>query len=334
MQAQSHRCSLKSCLCDRNYYEADNNLNLYSRRDDDHCVNTDRDDPADDLGIDWPLSRRLLATMMDASTPWLMQFDGDLDLAAVWQTIRLVNLSGETGRTALRPVPLRSVAASLGRPTTTTNARIMTLVAAGLCSRGRGGLCFAIPPARADAFAAASTNAIEVFNRLIMAMAAEHAEGNTAHAVGALEAVADRLTASPPILLEAHYVNYAMRVATTLATEHAAPGIDALIFNAIIGVHRREADAAVALRYSMPPESVRSLSMRLELPPETVRRRVKAMVAQGLLETGEGGVSVPEPARQGEQLASSARAIIQSFYQMQRGLAAALPLRQPLCRVQ
>jgi len=274
--------------------------------------------------IDWPLSRRLVATIMEASAPWLVLFGGDLDLAAVWQTIRLVNLSSPASPARLRPVPMLSVSAALGRPTTTTNARVASLIADGLCSRGRGGLSFRIPSARADAFTAASANTVAVFNRLIAAMAAEHAGGDTAHAIGTLEAMAARLDAMPPLLLETHYVNYAMRVVATLAIENEAPGIDALIFNTIIGVRPPGVEQQMALSYNPVPMTVRNLATRLDLPPETVRRRVKALVARQMLIVGKGGVTVPEPARQGEQIEIGARNIITSFYQMQRNLCAAL----------
>ena len=101
----------------------------------------------------------------------------------------------------------------------------------------------------------------------------------------------------------------------------------ALVFAAVleanIGHLSRTPEAAAGLEGMdrVPPDSMRrpvtgvALAATLGIPNETVRRKVKTLIAQGLLARVEGGLIVPTQVMAGEQMTRICRA---SFLNLRR----------------
>lgn len=273
---------------------------------------------------DWPLARRLLATIMQASSPWLDIFDRDLDAAAIWASLRLANRAGRQLRTDPdRPASAHGLTLALGLPPADVAMRVRRLIGQGYCQRLQTGLLAVTPASLAPVFAQASTQTLAAFGDLIHELAA------APDAVGAPCAAARRLAArlanASRDTLETHYLSYGLRVLRASAASFSPTGPDPLIFNAVISLAARADDGQTpGATHDHPPVSIHDLAAALGLTHDAVQRRVNRLIDLGVLERRADGVAVPEGQARDEPHRLNAGLIIKWFRQMQASLAAEL----------
>jgi DNA-binding IclR family transcriptional regulator len=226
----------------------------------------------------------------------------------------------EDASTLGRPVSATAIALSMRLPHTTVRRRTAELVESGLLVRGKAG--FSVAPSFFENGVLAHLAADDASDlaRALRALAdAGYAPATTALNAG--------VAALPPGVVERLLLAFSLRALETL-TDLYGDVTAGTIVAAITAANVRgiTADPQLAARYAeedMPPPdtlrepiSLRALSRAIDLPFETVRRRVRALVTQGIVVSKGDGVIVPARVLFGARHIENNRRIALHFEQL------------------
>ncbi|NYT41311.1 hypothetical protein HZY97_11120 [Sphingomonas sp. R-74633] len=243
----------------------------------------------------------------------------------------------EDAETLGRPVNATAIAHSMRLPHTTVRRRAAELVEAGLLVRGPAG--FSVAPSFFETGVLArlaADDAKDVLRTLGMLADAGYAPATRAIDAG---------TASlPPGVIERLILAFSLRALETL-TELYGDVTAGTIMAAITAANIRRVthDPQLAKLYSsedMPPPdalrvpiSLRALSRAIDLPFETIRRRVHALIEQGMIVRKGNGVMVPVAVLLSDRHIDNNRRIALHFEQMLQAfanLSSARPVIDPI----
>ena len=229
-------------------------------------------------------------------------------------------------RDRARPVSVSAIALAMGLPPTSVRRNADALVNAGFLVRGPTGYTVAARVFADGRFAAAVAGDADDVCRALSALG----DGGFEPAIMAVESgVADL----PPDVVSRLLLAFALRVLETAIARHGHLAT-AVIVTAIVAANIRHIteDAALARNYAaedvIPPDTVRqpvalrTLARALDIPFETVRRRVAALVADGVVVWRDNGVIVPVVVLQSESFIADNRRIGQYFEQFIAALIA------------
>lgn len=239
-------------------------------------------------------------------------------------TGELIGLAAARDRA--RPVSASAIALAMALPPTSVRRNVDELVDAGFLSRGPAGYMIAARLFADDRLAGVMAGDAADVVRALDALAEAGFEP-------AIHAIARGVADLPPDVVSRLLLAFTLRTLETAIARHDHLTTAAIV-TAIVAANIRHItdDVALARIYAaedaIPPDIVRqpvalrTLARAVDIPFETVRRRVAAMVADGIVVWQDDGVIIPAAVLQSEPFIADNRRIGQHFEQMIAALVA------------